>query len=503
MKSTCHSLSLWASRSLVVGLLIGRLAAGAELPAPEEVVAQAGKACDALNAAGEPDRLPGAQEKLERGLRQRAWQRLALARVNLGDFDGAVEALNHVNTDPRFSEASVQAMRTELTGDVAPWPEDLPPRLKETQKQVLADILRKQDKFEAALKMAADIADQQIRARATAQTLLARSQALERTDRTGALQDQLEVMKLASSIRDVHLVLSFQYQVCRGQIRIGPPGAARPTIEAVAHSLKGAEEKTARPNTIQEWARIGELYLLVDDQQSADKCFEHAQEMFEKSFPGKAWEESLPHQLTLNYRCQAYRNSERPAAITGVLDEWERAFSYLTDPKDVAFVAPYLIRHEIQADRFHRASAIIDGLEGPGKQTPPGVLAVVQQAANEIVQSSTADQMKTFAEYVKTLLREQEVLHLPIQIVAAELFDRAGDRKSADASLDEALKISSKRNKSFHAMLAGWLAENGRFEKAYDLISAMDVPQQRAQALCELAFHITKPRKPRPDAAAE
>ena len=343
MKSACQLFSLGTSRSFVVWFLIGGLAAGGELPTPEEIVAQAGKACAALNAAAEAGRPPGVQEKLERGLRQRTWQRLALARVNLGDFDGAVDALNQVNSDSRFSQIAVQAMRTELTGVVPPWPEDLPPRLKETQKQVLADILRKQDKFEAALKMAGDIADQQIRARAIAQTLLARSQSLEQTDRTGALHDQLEVMKLASSIRDAHLVLSFQYQVCRGQIRIGP-AAARPTIEAAALGLKGAEEKTARPNMIQEWARIGELYLLAGDEQSADKSFEHAQEMFEKSFPGKAWEASLPHQLTLNYRCQAYRDSKRPAAIPDVLDEWERAFSKLTDPKDVAFVAPYLIR---------------------------------------------------------------------------------------------------------------------------------------------------------------
>ena len=111
--------------------------------------------------------------------------------------------------------------------------------------------------------------------------------------------------------------------------------------------------------------------------------------------------------------------------------------------------------------------------------------------------------MKRFADYVKTLSREQDVLHLPIQIVAAELFDRAGDRQSADASIDEALNISSKRNKSFHATLAGWLAENGRFERSYDLINTMDDPKQRAQALCELAFHVTKPRKAQPEAAAE
>src|SRR5262245_18552362 len=86
-------------RLFVALLLFGRCADGDELPTPEQIVAQAGKACESLKPAGKAGRPATIQERLEHELRQRAWQRLALARVNLGDFDGAVEALNQVNSD--------------------------------------------------------------------------------------------------------------------------------------------------------------------------------------------------------------------------------------------------------------------------------------------------------------------------------------------------------------------------------------------------------------------
>ncbi|HEY2147196.1 MAG TPA: hypothetical protein VGH32_04620 [Pirellulales bacterium] len=233
-------------------------------------------------------------------MRQRALVRLASARVHVGDFDGAIEALNRVNSDAGFSQISVQAMRTELTGMVPPWPAELPPQLKETQKSVLADILRKHGRFEAALEMAQDIGDEQVRAQSTAQTLL-----------------------------------------------------------------------------------------------------------------------------------------------------------------DI-------------------------GMRG----------MVVQQAADDIQKSASSAQKKTFANFVKTLLRERDELHLSMLVVAAELFNSAADKDSADASIEEAMSISAERKKDYRPFIAGWLAENGRFGKAYDLINALDDPKQKAQALSELAFQMTKPAKP-------
>src|SRR5260221_4838890 len=74
--------------SMTILFVVARIVDGAELPTPEEIVAQAGKACEALLAATSSGRQPGLQERFERDLRQRAWVRLASARVHLGDFDG-------------------------------------------------------------------------------------------------------------------------------------------------------------------------------------------------------------------------------------------------------------------------------------------------------------------------------------------------------------------------------------------------------------------------------
>ncbi|MBI3862856.1 MAG: hypothetical protein HY290_13280 [Planctomycetia bacterium] len=480
--------------SFIALLLFGRCADGAELPTPEQIVAQAGKACESLKPAVKAGRQATIQERLESGLRQRAWQRLALARVNLGDFEGAVEALNQVNSDPRFSRISVQAMRTELTGIVPPWPDDLPTRLKETQKSVLADILRKQSRFDAALEMARDMTDERTRSLSTAQAYLARSRSLEKTDRLGALKDQVDATEAVKSIRDAPTYFKIYGEICRGQIRLGPPEVARIMIEAVSSKLKEAEGSSARADVIQEWARIGELFLLAGDDQGADRCFAHARELYGKTNPRKAWDESLPHQLTLHYRCHAYRENNQLASIPAVLAEWERAFSKLTDPEDIAFAAPYFIRHEIQSDRFDQASTVIQALEA-GTQ---GI--VVQKTAEDLKRGASSAQKARFARFVKGLHGENVDLHLPMLIVAAELFDSAGDSESADALIDEATAISRERKKDYRALIAGWLAENGRFQKCYDLIQPLDDPKQRAQALAELAFQMTSPKKPQSDA---
>jgi len=477
------------TRSLFILFVVARIVDGAELPTPEEIVAQAGMACEALIGAANSRRQPGLQERFDQELRQRAWLRLALARVNLGDFDGAVEALNRVNSDPRFSQMSVHAMRTELTGIVPRWPENLPRRMKETQKAVLVGILGKQGRFEAALEMARDIADEQIRAQLTAQTLLARSRSLEKSDRNAALKDQLQVMELASSIRDPQSVREMQYEVCRGQIRLGPPELARILIRVFTEKLKEAEQKAPRADTVQEWLRFGELCLLTDDHPSAKECFEHARQRFATTNPGKEWDQSLPRHLTLHYRCRAYREADRLALIPDVLDEWERAFSKLTDPKDKSFVAPFLVSNEIQADRVDHASTMIQALDDPIKAI------VVQQAADEIQRSASAAQKTAFANYLKTRLAEPDELRQEMLTLAAELFDSADDKESADRSISEAME-SSERKKDYRPLIAGWLAEHGRFGKAYDLIGTIDDPKQRAQALAELAYEMTTPRKP-------
>jgi tetratricopeptide (TPR) repeat protein len=482
-------MGLALSRSILVFLVVGSVSHAAELPTPEQIVAQAGKACDSSYPSAESGRLRGLQDRLERGLRDRAWQKLASARARLGDFDGAAEALNHLNADPRFSEVAVQAMRTELTGIVAPWPENLPRKLKETQKSVLADILRKQGRFEPALEIAHDIADDQSRAWSTAQIYLTRARSLEETDRITTLKDQNQALELANTIRDANHVREIQNEVCRGQIRIGPPEAARILFEVFTFKLKEAEQATARSALVQEWLRFGEFYLLTRDDAGAEQCFKHARDLFATTSRGKTWKESLPHQLALHYRCRAYRETGRLTLIPDVLAEWERAFSKLTDPKDVAFVAPFLIRHQIEADRFDEASTTIQALDVPTTGS------VIQQAAEEIQKSASPAQKKTFAAFVKTLLPEPEEMHLSMLVVAAELLDSAGDRESADASIDEAQKIADERKKEYRSFIAGWLAENGRFEKAYRLIEAIDDPKQQAQALSELAFQITRPKQ--------
>lgn len=488
MNQTLRAICRLVLRSFLVALVFVSVVQAAELPTPEEIVAQAGKACAALNAGKEKSRQAGARERFERELRQRAWMRLALARVHLGDFDGAVEALNRVNSDPRFSQISVQAMRTELSGVVPPWPADLPPKLKETQKSVLAEILAKQGRFDAALEMAGELADEQARARSTAQALLARARSTEKTDHLASLKDQVRVTELANTIRDPHEVFGLFLEVCRGQIRIGPPQAARITIQAMAFKLQETEKESVRTDTVKEWMAFGELYLLVDDNQGAEQCFERVRKIFAKASPGQAWNGSLAHQLTLRYRCQAHRETRKLAQISNVLVEWEQAFAKLTDPSDMMSVAPYLISQEIQSDRFDEAATIIKALETSIR----GI--VVQAAADEIQRTASAMQKKRFAGFLKTL-KENEVLQLSMLVVAAELFESAGDPESADASIVAALAISTELQKDYHSMIVGWLAENGRFARAYDLISSLDDPNDRAQALSELAYQMTKPRK--------
>jgi hypothetical protein len=475
---------------MLVLLVVTRIAAGAELPTPEAIVAEAGKACESLTAPAESGRKPGFQERFDRDLRQRAWMRLALARVNLGDFDGAIEALNRINSDPRFSRISVQAMRTELTGVVPPWPDDLPRRIKELQKATLADILRKRGKFDAALEMAGEIADAQIRARLAAQTVLDRSRSLEKSDPTAALKDQVEVTELANSINDAQTVRQLHYEVCRGQIRIGPPELARILIQVFTEKMKEFEQQSPRAETVQEWLRYGELYLLTSDDANAEKCFEHARQQLARRKPGMEWKQSLPYQLMLHYRCRAYRQTGRSALIAEVLAEWEQAFANLAEPKDQSFVAPFLISREIEGDRLDQASAVIDALDEPAKSS------AVESVVEEIAGPASAAQKSGFAHYVKTRLAQRDDYRLLMLTLAAELFDSAGDKNAADRSIEEAVEFSTARKRDYLPLLAGWFAEHGRFERAYNLIGALDDPKEKAQALAELAYQMSKPAKP-------
>lgn len=471
-------------------VIVIRSVAGADLPSPTEVVAEAGKACVAAwDVTSRPRPPADGKEKLERQLRERTWIRLAMARVNCGDFDGACDALDQVNADPRFSQLSVQAMRTEVTGKVADWPDDLTPAIKEKQRQVLADILKNGGHFTAALELIDEIDHEPLGAWMTAQTLLARSRTLEKTDRKAALKDQLEATSLAFSIRDGDKILRVQYEVVRGQVRLGPPDAARVTLQATAQTLKELEPMLPRQAVIQEWLRVGKLYLLVDDNRTAGACFDRARRLYTMAFPDRDWNESVPNQLMMRYRCEALRESKPSESVAELMADWEQAFESLTDSKEIGFVAPYLVADQVRANRFEQLSTLVHALDVPQQ----GI--VVQQAAQQLNNDVTPEQLKAFARIVQTLQAENDQLHLPMLIVAADLYRAANDQMSVDAMIDQSLEISADHEREQHSMIAGWLAENGDYERANDLIHEIDDPVQRAQVLAELAYQMTKPRK--------
>jgi hypothetical protein len=359
----------------------------------------------------------------------------------------------------------------------------------EKQKQVLTDLLKDHGKFDAALEMAEDIGNDRVRAWLIAQTLLARSRTLEKSDRVAALKDQLEAMELANSIRDEVKVLSIHYDVGLGQIRMGPVEAARLTIQASIESLKESEQSLPLQIVVQEWLHFGKLCLLADDDRNAEECFDRARQIYVARFRGKDWDYSAPNQVLMRYRYEAHRENKRPESITELMADWEQAFAGMTVAKEISFAAPYLISAQVQTDRIDQAAAVIQSLDEPSQEL------AIQKAADQIRNSASAAQKKWFANYVKTRQTEDPQRHLTMLVVAAELFQSADDKPSTDALIGEILAISASLNIEYHSMIADWLSANGRFKQAYDVIGGMENSKPQAQTLAELAYQMTKPKR--------
>ena len=474
-------------------------AAAADLPTVDELLKQASKACDAMPELTAPPRNP--REALSRHQCEMAWQKLALARAQTKDFEGAADALKHVNADPRFTAMTLYTLIVEATGDVPPLPESLK-AIDEVKSQrhreVLAGVLMGRGNFKKAREQAAAMELER-----HSDLWLARVALEEGRDHAKHKRREEAVRCFSESLEKCNAIQSFPDRtrlindICRGLIDLGPIDAAvRAVCDRFSDEVAAAEKRLAPPLAVDAWIRAGSLKLRIGDDAGARDCFAKAKSVYEARAPKIApgsdkletpWEESEMRLLMLKNSYEAFRDSGRAEPAKASLDKWIDGFDAVTFQESLSYLTPLLVATLIRADRFDEATKKMQRIA-----EPPQRLMAWRSAAEIVRENGTNAQREQLAEYLCEQFKESASAQISTISLALELYQASGNRPRMTECVEQAVKLSAGDGAGFHPLLANVMAECGMHERAYELIGEIKQPRDRALPLAELAYQLSK-----------
>ena len=461
----------------------------ADSPTIEEVSAKTTAACDEIEAAWKASAGNKAQRNAIQNFRQMTWLSIAHAHAYRGEYDLTVAAFDRINSDHLVSVISMINMRTEITGEAPVLPDNLPPKIRELQLSTLADILRKRGAFEEALKFADQLTNSGVRAASRAEIFVDQARRFEKTDPQKSLEASLNALQETANVDDFRVDLKIRNDVCWQHVRRDIPALARMPIDMLAKNLVERSDKRPHEMIVKELIEIGEMYLHLQDETSAQKCFADAERLYGKLKSPRPWNESLASELVFWHQCKGLRASGKADKIPPILEKWEKSARNHKTEADDANGLPPLISEEILAGRYEQAEAIVKSVQ-PSKIVRP----VVLYAKQLVIETGAPEHKIQFAKMIERLISSNEN-HPDLFLAPADLYSSADDQPALEQALADAEHRPNDETADFFRMhLSLWLAEHQRFAKSFEIGESIQTTPFRASVLAKLFEAMSAPK---------
>jgi tetratricopeptide (TPR) repeat protein len=466
---------------LLVSLaLLTHLRAADDEPAVKALVAEASKACDELPKT----RRPGLEAK-------QAWLNLAQAKVNAGDVEGGIAALDRVNSDHDYSVCSAWVMETEATGKVPPEPKDVDEQVLMVHRVGVVRTLIALADYEGALAQVQLLPKGEARDVSLTRCYIESAQAQLKDDQMeAALASYNKAMEAAQQIKSAKTGVPCLLDICRGLIDCDLELAARPLLDNVEGALDKQAAAAQTSASIKGWLEIGKIRLLLADAAAANKNFAKAKTLYTKfgePRTGVAWAASPFPAYQHKYRWEAHHQRKEKEEAAAALKEWTTAIANVDDqfasPDERAALVEALLIDGNSAEAWK----VLDGLD-PGQRS----LTLMQIRRTPESRESKSINLE-LAEYCQEQFQTgpEKVMRTGALTLACECYAKAGEREKSQACLAQALELSEANDRENHGALAALMVEMGESDQAKKILSSLKGPE-RALALSEMALESSR-----------
>src|SRR5437870_8718218 len=428
----------------------------------KDLVAEASKACDALPKT----RRPSMEAK-------QAWLNLAQAKVNLGDTEGGIAALDRVNSEHDYSICSAWVMATEATGKTQPDPKEVDEQVLMVHRVGVVRSLIALADYDAALAQAMLLPPGEARDLSVTRCHIESAQAQHKDGQVeAALKNYNEAITSSQKIKTAKSAIPCILDIGRGLIDCDLAVAATPLLDNLEEALKKQPASAQNSTTIKTWLQIGQLRLLLGDVASAKQNFENAKALYTKvgePQTGVAWNRSPFPTYQHRFRWEAYRQLKATKEASQALHDWSAAIANL----DEEFSSPdqhgALVEALLLAGSTDAAQELLDGLDAPVR----AMTFMQVRRSPESMDSKTVN--LALAKYSEQQFRDgpESALRPGALTIACECYAKAGERDKFLACFQEALQLSEDKDRENHAALAALLVEMEETDEARKVIDTL------------------------------